>query len=142
MRLGQQNIERDALALRPFLPIASARFLTTPLTSTSWDGDGYSTTAKTLIDMSAVFGTPAGIKALLLFVSVRDVGAASGDCYLVLSPENSAAGGFIMNCLPIDRSNRGQLIVPCNADGDIYYQVNASGANTLLCYIRVWGYWG
>lgn len=47
-------------------------FLTTPLTSTSWDGDARSTTAKTKIDLSAVFGVPAGAKGILVRLVARD----------------------------------------------------------------------
>ena len=66
-------------------------FLTTPKTSDSWDGDARSTTAKTLIDLSAVFGVPAGVKAVLVGVSMRDSGSAAstGGCYLILSPVNT-----------------------------------------------------
>jgi len=63
--------------------------LTTPLTSTAWDGNAYSTTAKTLIDLSAVFGAPAGIKAILAFVVVRDSGSATGDTWLILGPTSA-----------------------------------------------------
>jgi len=44
--------------------VANGGTALTPLTSTAWDGgDAFSTTAKTLIDLSAVFGVPAGVKA-------------------------------------------------------------------------------
>ena len=46
-------------------------FLTTPLTSTAWDEDSYSTTAKTLIDLSEVFGVPAGVKAVMVKISLN-----------------------------------------------------------------------
>ena len=39
-------------------------FLTTPKTSTSWDGDARSTTSATKIDTSTVFGIPDGVKRL------------------------------------------------------------------------------
>ncbi|MDD4465707.1 MAG: hypothetical protein PHY25_03390, partial [Dehalococcoidales bacterium] len=57
-------------------------FLTTPLTSTSWDGDAFSTTSKTLIDLSTVFGAPAGIKAVLCNVAIKDSASAANDCFL------------------------------------------------------------
>jgi len=31
--------------------------------------------------------------------------------------------------------------VPCNADGDIYYQISASGASTFDVWIQIWGYY-
>jgi hypothetical protein len=117
-------------------------FLTTPLTSTSWDGDSFSTTSKTLIDLSAVFGAPAGIKAVLLFVGVKDIGSANTDTYFIVGPTNVNYAG--MACQPgeiNDRVNRCSIVVPCDANGDIYYQIGASGAGTFGITMQIWGYW-
>ena len=112
------------------------------LSSTSWDGDAYSTAAKTLIDLSAVFGAPAGIKAILARVAIRDEAAASGDYTLILSSEDGGGTGPAVNCIPInDRYNRVMMVVPCNADGDVYYQITASGSGTMDIIIQIWGYW-
>jgi hypothetical protein len=125
--------------------VAGPRFvpLQTPLTSTSWDGDSYSTTAKTLIDLSAVFGAPAGIKAVLCYVTIRDSGSAAGDPYLILSPNNTAASGLAATCAgqANDSASRQVIIVPCDANGDVYHQINASGASTMDVWIELWGYW-
>lgn len=119
-----------------FVPLKAA------LTSTSWDGDGYSTTGKTLIDLSAVFGAPAGIKAALFRVAIRDSDGADGDYTFVLSPEAGGGTGPAVNCIPAyDRYNRVMLTVPCNADGDVYYQVVASGSGTMDVILQIWGYW-
>lgn len=116
--------------------------LTTHLTSTSWDGDGYSTTAKTLIDLSAVFGAPAGIKAALFRAAIRDEAAATGDYVLILSPGGAGGIGPAVNCIPInDRYNRVMMIVPCDANGDVYYQITASGVGTMDVILQIWGYW-
>lgn len=116
-------------------------FLSTPLTSTSWDGDAKSTTAKTKIDLSAVFGTPALIKAVLMRVVIQDSGASSTDCWLMLAPNDTAASGVGMRCLPADDRYADQsLVVPCNSDGDVYYQINASGSGTMDVFLQVWGY--
>src|SRR5690606_34758952 len=72
--------------------------LATPLTSTAWDGDAYSTASKTLIDLSVVFGAPAGIKAALVNVSMRDSGSAGADCLLILSPNNTSGSGLYASC--------------------------------------------
>ena len=118
--------------------------LTTPLTSTSWDGDSFSTTAKTKIDLSDVFGAPAGIKAILVRVSLRDSGSAAGNPWLLLSPNDTknmgalclrAAG--IANDALVDESG----ICPCDANGDVYYQCAATGSNTLDVWLQIWGYW-
>lgn len=113
-----------------------------PLTSTAWDGDARSTTGKTKIDLSAVFGTPAGIKAVLLFVWVRDSGSATGDRFLILSPENTNYVGMAIDPHPVnDRIARQTIIVPCDSNGDIYYQIGASGTNTFDVFMQIWGYW-
>lgn len=121
----------------------SWRMLSTPLTSGSWSGGAtFSTTAKTLIDLHSVFGTPVGIRAVMVYVSLRDTSSASGDYYLVLSPNDVANSG---NIITADRSGNNYNtrrfdIVSCNANGNIYYQVKASGANTMTIIIQVWGY--
>ncbi|MDD5527223.1 MAG: hypothetical protein PHE11_07475, partial [Candidatus Omnitrophica bacterium] len=66
-------------------------FLTAPLTSTAWDGDARSTTAKTKIDLSVVFGVPAGAKGIFVRLVARDSGSSAGYCQLALSP-NATAG--------------------------------------------------
>lgn len=138
-KLGGQSVESDVRAMRIVMP----RFvpLTTPLTSTSWNGDGYSTTAKTKIDLSAVFGAPAGVKAVLCVLGIRDSAASGTDCYIILGPTATADVGCAMSCLPADnRWQRGTLLVPCDSAGDIYYQTAASGAGTLAVWLEIWGY--
>ncbi len=119
--------------------------LQTPLTSTSWDGDSFSTTAKTLIDLSAVFGVPAGIKAVYMRASARDsASAGTGNIGIWFSPNNTS-GEAALFCRPSGRANdyveEINGIVPCDSNGDIYYQCAASGANTLDVWIEIWGYW-
>lgn len=117
-------------------------FLTTPLTSTSWDGDLFSTTAKTLIDLSAVFGAPAGIKAIIAEYSIKDSGSSNGTCRLVLSPNNSnMVGVHLMGSPTNNHYVTSNAIIPCDANGDIYYQIVASGTNTMTVYIQILGYW-
>jgi hypothetical protein len=124
--------------------IGAPVFLSTPLTSTAWDGDAFSTTAKTLIDLSAVFGVPAGVKAILVRLVARDSGSSSGYCHLSLSPNNTADSVCIQAYLQgvandVYVSTNG--IVPCDANGDVYYQIVASGTGTLDATIQIWGYW-
>lgn len=119
--------------------------LTSPLTSTSWDGDSFSTTSKTKIDLSSVFGVPAGIKAVLIRARVNDSGsAASNALFFMLSPiDNANIAPFIVRPggLPNDYYAEQLAVVPCNSDGDVYYQVSASGSGTMDVVIQIWGYW-
>ena len=138
-----QQMEREVERLRVQ---ENGKFvaLTTPLTSTSWDGDARSTTAKTLIDLSAVFGVPAGVKAVLVRLVARDSGSSSATCQLAVSPNDTAnivvvqayLQGFANN---VYGSSSG--VCPCDTNGDIYYQIAASGTNTLQAWIQIWGYW-
>lgn len=117
--------------------------LTSPLTSTSFDGDSFSTTAKTLIDLSTAFSAPAGVKAVLVTLQVRDSGSTTADTVLILGPTNTANAGMITvaDRSGNDRLNRATIVVPCDANGDIYYQVVASGASTFDVFMQIWGYW-
>ena len=118
-------------------------FLSTPLTSTAWDGDAFSTTAKTLIDLSAVFGVPAGVKAVLVRLAARDSASyANAGLYILLSPSDAAGGAAILRPAGIvnDVYTDGMFIVPCDANGDVYYQIVASGAGTMDVTIQIWGY--
>ena len=117
-------------------------FLTSPLLSTAWDGDARSTTAKTKIDLSAVFGVPAGVKAVLVNVALRDSASAANECLISLSP-SSGAGGLSARCSGIanDKFVNACLIVPCDANGDVYYDIAASGTGTMDVYLQIYGYW-
>jgi len=118
-------------------------FLTTPLTSTAWDGDAYSTTSKTKIDLSSVFSVPAGVKAVLVTTAIRDSGSAAGNCTFTLSPNDGSLNGPKIGCsgLANDAFAYSTFIVPCDSNGDIYYQIVASGSGTMDVYLQIWGYW-
>ena len=124
--------------------LAGWHFLTTPLTSTSWDGDAFSTTAKTKIDLSTVFGAPAGIKAVLVRLAARDSGASGYDAYFGISP-NDVAADLSLNIRLQGHGNdqilESTTICPCDANGDIYYQTKTSNTGTLDCWLWIWGYW-
>ena len=138
-----KKLEREVERLRVkekqvFVP------LTSPLTSTAWDGDAFSTTSKTLIDLSTVFGAPAGIKAVLVRLAARDSGASGYDAYFGISP-NDVAADLSLNIRLQGHGNdqilESTTICPCDANGDIYYQTKASNTGTLDCWLWIWGYW-
>lgn len=117
--------------------------LTTRLTSTDWDGDSKSTAAKAALDLSAVFGAPPLIKAAQFTVYCRDSGSAGGVAEVILAPVNDAGVGLYVACsgLANDSLARGSVIVPCDASGDVYVQLVATGATTLDVWLEIWGYW-
>ena len=117
------------------------KFLTTPLTAAAWDGDNYNTTAKTKIDLSAVFGTPADIKAVLITTDIDDDSSAGGEYWIILSPNDTAGEGIKTRTIPHGGWKSGEAaIVPCDSGGDIYYQISASG-NVMSVRLEIWGYW-
>ena len=116
----KKKIERLETVEKPwsFVP------LTAPLTSTSWDGDSYSTTGKTKIDLSAVFGAPAGIKAILVTVGIKDSDSEnSNTCVLALSPNDTAGQWALLFKIGGVWDNvqyRETGICPCDSNGDVY----------------------
>ena len=118
-------------------------YLTTtgPLTSTSWDGDARSTEAATLLDLSSVFGVPAGVKQVLVRLACRD-SAAVGTVSLNANVGPSATYFYQVSSI----AHGGDLVTsqtaPCNCDanGDIYYRIAASGAGTMDVWLEIWGY--
>lgn len=121
--------------------------LDTPLTSTSWDGDSFSTVSKVtrgVIDMSSVFSAPTiPIKAYRAYVAVRDSGSAAGSFVgLVLHGTSTADVGTFVTCdgLPNDKWERADVIINADANGDIYIQTEATGTDTLEVFIQILGY--
>lgn len=140
LRNQLETLQRTAVTATT-VDVYPMHYLTVPLTSTSWDGDAKSDAAKTLLDLSAVFGAPAGIKAVLFYVGLYDSDAAATDTYMILSPNNTANQGFAVSAMPVaDRGGRYCVVCPCNADGDVYYQIQASGAGTMDVWLEIWGY--
>ena len=140
-----ETLKRDVERLRVIETPMKFVPLTTPLTSTSWDGDAYSTTAKTKIDLSSVFSAPAGIKAVCVYMYCRDSGsAASNLIYFGVNPNNTDNQNAVTVAprgLANDYFAFQSGICPCNADGDIYYQIRASGSGTLDAWLEITGYW-
>jgi hypothetical protein len=149
------EMQREIIALKRQLAMftsgayATMQFvpLTTSLSSTSWDGDPYSTVGSSgvnsQLDLSAVFGTPANIKAVLMRVAVNDSAAwGTAGLYAIFYPSSSTivpSGG--VRCFGGDIVNEGVLVLPCDASGDVFYRLGASGSGTLDVDIKIWGYW-
>jgi hypothetical protein len=117
--------------------------LTTPLTSTDWDGDARSTTAKTKIDLSEVFDVPAGISAVLAYIYASDSGSAGSEAWFSLSPSSYGVYTLlnILQGVPNGTPRALSGVVPCDSNGDIYFQCVASGVDTLSVLLFIWGYW-
>jgi hypothetical protein len=115
-------------------------FLQSPLTSTAWDGDAFSTTAATTIDLSAVFGVPAGVKAVLVRLQCND-SAATADTNLVKIGPSATYNYQVVNRVPgSDLASSVTAVCNCDSNGDIAYGVTASGAGTMDVILQIWGY--
>ena len=139
-----KKYERELERLRAFEVPARHVLLTTPLTSTDWDGgDNFSTTAKTLIDLSVKFpGLPEGVRSVDVSVAVKDSGSAGTYCFFVLDSTNVANQGHSANPSAVNARYVWTHFadLKCDANGNVYYQISASGAGTMQVIIYIWGY--
>lgn len=122
----------------------AATGFTNHASSTSWDGDAFSTTAKTVIDLSAVFNMPANIKAVQVRMIARDSGSSAATCFFGVSPNNTAnlvSVEVYRDKVTNDALDSKEGVCPCDANGDIYYQIAASGAGTLDAWLEIVGYY-
>ena len=110
-------------------------FLATPLTSTSWDGDNKGTGDRATVDLSAVFGVPAGVKAVLM--SIQTTGDAAND-YIRFGP--NSGNNFALTCRTTVASQIAHAsgIVPCDANGDVYCYTSGTVESV---QVWIWGYW-
>ena len=129
-----KRIEREVERLRVkekqvFVP------LTTPLTSIDWDGDTKGTGDRATVDLSAVFGVPAGVKAVLM--SIQTTGDAVNE-YIRVGP--NSGNSFALTCSTPVASQIAHAcgIVPCNANGDVYCYPSGTVEGV---QVWIWGYW-
>ncbi len=131
-----EALERRAARLEEQESGPQTVFLTTQLTSTSWDGDSKTNGNNGTIDLSAVFGVPAGVKAVLCSMTVY---STTGGIGLILKPDSDAASAPPLNLYITGSGFYGRSAwVPCDANGDIYFGSDSpTGARV---WIEIWGY--
>ena len=119
--------------------------LSAPLTSACYDGDSFSTHAKTSVSLVTAFGAPENIKAALMSVAIRDANSASSTTagYIYLAPNATADSGIVFSAqgLRDDAYSRMTAVVPCTGNSIIYRQSVASVASGIDLVIQIWGYW-
>lgn len=124
--------------------VYAVKSLLAPLTSTSYDGDSFSTTGKTLLDLSALFGMPAAAKQGMIRLLVRDSGsAASTQCWWGVAP--NATSGSLCTAIWLDGEGNDRWreaggLTALTTSGDVYRQNVASGAGLMEVYMQFWGY--
>jgi hypothetical protein len=111
-------------------------FLATPLTSVNWDGDTKTEANRATIDLSAEFGVPAGVKAVMVDVQAVCAQAAN---YIRFGPTSSFSWALTAKAGVAGGTATVSNTVPCDANGDIYCYVSAGGTITTQMWIH--GYW-
>ena len=115
--------------------LAGWHFLATPLTSTSWDGDTKGTGDRATVDLSAVFGVPAGVKAVLM--SIQTTGDAVND-YIRFGPNSGNSFALVCRTTVASQNAHASGIVPCDANGDVYCHTSGTVESV---NVWIWGYW-
>ncbi len=145
----QEHIVREITGLGRRLARLETReqpswvWLTTAYTNASWDGDAKSDGDSAILDLSALFGVPASVQAVLVSVLARDSGSAAGTPSICVKPALASSD----RCLEVqlggvinDGFRSGMAWVPCDDNGDVYVLINASGVGTLDAWLTIWGY--
>ena len=129
-----KRLEREVERLQRW---ESGKFiaLTTPLTSTNWDGDTKTTANRAIVDLSAVFGVPAGIKAVMMSIQTQ---ADAANDYIRFGPNSTY--NYVLTCRTQVANQIAHAIgiVPCDANGDIYCYPSGDIENV---QVWIWGYW-
>jgi len=138
--LANENISGQAysyVAAPQDFPLGTSTFvpLTTPLTSTSWDGDTKTTADRAIVDLSAVFGVPDGVKAVLMSIQTQ---ADAVNEYIRFGPNSTYNYALICRTPVASQIAHAMGIVPCDSNGDVYCYPSGTIENV---YVYIWGYW-
>lgn len=129
--------ELEKLVYRqPEIPIKYVP-LTTPLTSTSYDGGDTVSVGTTSIDTSSVFGAPAGIKGVMIQIS--GVWSSANNGYNAsLRPKGGSTNVMVIRAQVANINSDMTGFCPCDSNGDLDLVV--AGANISNTVLRIHGY--
>ena len=131
-----RSLEREVERLQRWeRPAIKPVFLTTPKTSTSWDGDTKTTSDRAIVDLSTVFGVPAGIKAVLMSIQTQ---ADAVDEYIRFGPNSTYNYALTCRTQVAGQIAHATGVVPCDSNGDVYCYPSGTIENV---YVYIWGYW-
>ena len=111
--------------------------LTTPLTSTSYDGGDTVGVGTVTIDTSSVFSAPVGIKAVSIFARAKWASATMSS-YLLVRPVGASRYCDIIYARDTNHQTI-STIIPCDSNGD--FNVVVANANALEVVLEIHGYW-
>lgn len=108
-------------------PVYAMRYLSSALTSTAWDGDPKTTGDSGTIILSAVFGVPAGAKAVLVRLAMQSptVGVLA------------SISGLIARTIVASVFSEAYGVIPCDSNGNIGFYTSG---NCTSVYIQIYGY--
>lgn len=132
---GEAHWRCDHVRTRHIVPFDKYTFTPGYYTSTSWDGDAKNG-ADGIIDLSAEFGLPAGIRAVVVQLQVRDETAG---VYASLKKEAGQAISNVQvqtNVANYYSSSGG--VVECDSNGDIYFGQSDEVDKVIIV---ISGYW-
>jgi hypothetical protein len=101
---------------------------TTAKTSTSWDGDAKTAANNGTLDLSAIFGIPANVKAISCRLTMY---SGTVNSTVVIGP-NSGQSNMVTRTQVANVSADQIGIVTCDANGDIYIAISGSMFITLI----------
>lgn len=127
------SLSASGVLAKDSYPTALMSYLTAPLTSTSWDGDSKTSSNNGTIDLSAVFGVPGGVTAVLIYC--RITGSAIND-RIRLGPSSGQPDTMVLRTQVATIDNHCTVVIPCDSNGDIYF----SAFGTLDVTLAIWGY--
>jgi hypothetical protein len=130
----QQQVAAQAVVETPasvFVPLAI------PLTSTAWDGNAKTAADTGVLDLSAIFGVPAGVKAVAVSLTMNS-GTIGYSISLSTNTAAAARGNLTVRTHRENAYNDGSGIIVCDANGDIYVAISG---NLDYVFMRVLGYW-
>ena len=131
-----RSLEREVERLQRWeRPAIKPVFLTTPKTSTDWDGDTKTSADRAIVDLSAVFGVPAGIKAVLMSIQTQ---ADAVNEYIRFGPNSTYNYALTCRTPVASQIAHAMGIVPCDSNGDVYCYPSGTIENV---YVYIWGYW-
>lgn len=103
--------------------------LATNLTSTAWNGDAKGAGDSGTLDLSAVFGAPAGIKGVFLYTQIYSAAAARR---MILSRASDVGIGIVNRAQVVNQFVERSGFVTCDANGDIYISIDADLAQVRI----------
>lgn len=114
-----------------------------PLTNAAWEAAAFSNGATGTINWNALFGVPLKARAVFLWVAARDSASAGGSYAFNLRARATTSDPSLTCRCPRavnDEPAHQHGWVPIAAAGTSYYNITASGANTMDVWVRVVAY--